>query len=316
MVLVLGVVWYSFPDTFRTRNNEPVAVTKAEPKVTPNPDQEKLTARYIQRHEDTGESFRCEKRNSAGVLRELEIAYADNTRGVRYYDEAGQLKRITRSTESGSMLSSDVGSDGSVDSFEEKDKQGTVIARYRRQKKKDGYSDLLFKLYRPDGTLSCEYDVIKDEPIWRTYHADGKTVWLETDCSPTRQWLRIYRPDGKLHFEQKLVDPQKVRYGAIVTHTGVIYDASGKATEQLISTEGPYSNWGMSVTKVQFLNSADGSVAREESPTRQGTGYRSPLTNKLYQDFVDQVHAAHEVRHKGHWGGSEKQTTLKDVLRD
>jgi hypothetical protein len=297
-------VWYMWPE----KQNSQVAPVSA-PKVEP----EKLTSKYIQRDEKTGEQFRCEKRDSAGVLRELEIGFADGTKGTRYYDATGVLHRIVRTTESGSTLSAKVGADSKFESFEETNKNGVVVSRYSRSRTNE-YALPLFKQYRDDGTLRCEVVLEKGGRVWRTYHLDGKTVHAEADLNPLRNWAKIYRADGSLHFEEKLADP-KARFGSIVNHIAIVYSSDGKPTERITSDEGPYSNWQMSIKDVAILN-ADGTVKSNGRPERDGTGYRAKLVNTVYQSFVEVIADAHKGSHEGVWGLQEKRGDLADVLND
>jgi hypothetical protein len=289
---------------------KPVALEKipvAAPKVEP----EKLTTKYIQRDEKTGEQFRCEKRDSAGVLRELEIAYVEGTKGTRHYDATGHLKRLVRTTESGTTLSADVDADGNFGSFEERNKKGVVVGRYKREKL-NGYSLPLFKFYRDDGTLEVEVVFEQKQLVCRSYYDDGKTIHLEADNDTRRKWCKIYRPDGTLQFDEKITDP-KAPLGSVVDHVATVYSPDGKPVERLTSNEGPYSSWRISVKNVEVLN-ADGSVKSSGGPERDGVGYRAKLINKVHQGFVDAIESAHKRMNQARWRTGEKEQDLKDVL--
>lgn len=300
-LLAALAAWYWWPGSSSVQP-EPVKQSVAPAK---------LTLRYFQRDEKTGEQYRCEKRDETGVLRELEIAYADNTKGTRYYDSTGVLKRVTHVTAAGSIASAEIDDKGTFTEFEVRNKAGIVVWRFSQD---DDYALPIYKRYRDDGTLWCELVVDKNKSrIWRAYHANGKTVRLETEQDPLRKWLKMYNADGTLLFEQKISDPA-VRFGSIVTHIGTVY-TKGTPTERLTSTEGPYSNWHMSVEKVETLN-ADGTVKSSKKPERDGAGYRAKLLNTLFQQIVDDVEAAHDQSHHGVWDSSSILHSLRTVLKD
>ncbi len=277
------------------------ALQLGNPQPAPGPQPvgpDTLTAKILPRDPATGETMRIERRDESGVLRELEIHFSDRSTGVRYYNSVGRITKVTRRTDAGEQFEGEVSADGKlVTKGEHRDSGGKPVSSFQRISAEREVR----QYFRTDGTLKAEEAAGKGSTLWKSYHADGRTVHIETEGGNVRQWLKIYHPDGSLLYEETVSDPN-ARFGAMLTYNGTVY-ASGKARRRIIATEGPFSNWYSSVKQVDEL-AEDGSVTSSDEPLRDGSGFRAKLIDSVLQGIVDSKASTWTVMNDGHLRGN------------
>ncbi len=306
VVLFAALVWKCC-----NRTQEIVSLPSPVPAAQPV-----LTATYMVRDEKTGERLRIEKRDESGVLRELEILYLTGDTGVRHYSAAGRLMRVTLSQTTGMTFEGEPAVDGkSFNNFQVKNKAGVVVRRGEAlgDNQPDMAEHRRYSIFRDDGTLLCVEEIGVRPYIFRVYHADGKTLHMETEIGQFRKWLKIYTPDAKLFYEEKV--EVNAKYGDMIRYPGTIFDGAGKPSKKLVSTEGPYSNWHAHIVLVEVVN-PDGSVVSSSTPEVESDRYQAPLRDPVLQGIVDAKARCYKVRNEEAIRNEVCENELERVLFD
>lgn len=297
---------------FTPRPEEPPAVVTQQPAVAPAAAPDVLTSKTVLRDESTGESLRIEKRDGQGVMRELEIHFADKTIGRRYYDPTGlNVVKVSRSTPGGGTMEGVPGADGRFSQWTQTNEKGVVV-RHMKWLGKTGYQ---LRVFRQDGTLFWEKIVTFEKgKVFRQYQDDGKTLLFETEAGNLRTRTEVYDAAGKLLYREKLADPAKARFGDVVEFVGEILDSSGKVVRRTICNEGPYSGWDDSFTDVDEL-ADDGTVKSSFHPDREdNTDYRSPYKDKQLKHIHGVKDKAYRIQNEGGLNAEVDEQKLDEVL--
>ncbi|MBY0546774.1 MAG: hypothetical protein K2W95_05750 [Candidatus Obscuribacterales bacterium] len=292
-------------------------VTQPPAAVAPANAPDVLTTKTFLRDEKTGEVLRRETRDSLGVLRELEIYYADKTIGVRSYNQQGKLLKVSRTIEGGGKV------EGAPDASGQRCLEWTQLnakgITVRHMKWADNGMDGNYRLrqFREDGTLYWEKVVDQGKGlVFRMFHEDGNTLQLEAEVGNLRQRVEIYEADGKLLYREKLKDPATARYGDVVDYVGEVFDSAGKVRRRAALNDGPYSGWDSGITNVDEL-ADDGTVKSSARPEREDdTNFRSKLKDKQFRRIVELKNLAYKTQNNGGLRAEVQEQELDDVLRD
>lgn len=214
----------------------------------------KLTVTVQLRDEATGERSRTLKTDEFGIIREVEIAFRDNSNGVRLHDDSGKLATVKIRLPDGDLLEGTVDATGkTVVEARRIDGQGNIRTKVRYNKTKG----TTVESYGSNNQLQLKSatDAAGKTVSTTVYHDDGKTVKVEWAGEIyTRKSLKLYSPEGKLVYEDKPVTGVN-KYGE---YSAIIYDpTSGKAKHNLSINEGPYDTGGGRLMSVTDLD-ADG----------------------------------------------------------
>lgn len=274
-----------------------------------------LTTKTFLRDEKTGEVLRRETRDSLGVLRELEIYYADKTVGVRSYKQ-GKLVKVSRTTESGGKVEGvpDASGQRCLEWTEANDKG--VVVRHMKWSGNGVDGNYRLRVFREDGTLYWEKVVDQEVLVFRMFYKDGKTRQFEAEEGQVRKRVEIYEADGKLFYSEKLKDPNKAGFGDRVEYVGEVFDSAGRVRRRAELNDGPYSGWNSRITNVDEL-ADDGTVASSAHPERvDPTRYRSKLKDAQLQRIIELKNLAYETQNSGGLQAQVQERHLDDVLND
>lgn len=302
-----------------TPGPEPVPAVMTQPPaaVAPANAPDVLTTKTFLRDEKTGEVLRRETRDSLGVLRELEIYYADKTIGVRTYNQQGKLLKVSRTIEGGGKV------EGAPDATGQRCLEWTqlnakgVTVRHMKWTGNGMDGNYRLRQFREDGTLLWERDVEQGKGlVFRMFHEDGKTLQLEAEVSRVRKRVEIYEANGKLLYREKLKDPTQARFGDVVEYIGEVLDSAGKVSRRAELNDGPYSGWDSGITNVDEL-ADDGTVKSSGFPERvDNTNYRSKLKDAQLQRIIELKNLAYKTQNMGGLRAEVQERHLDDVLND
>ncbi|MBY0552008.1 MAG: hypothetical protein K2W95_32290 [Candidatus Obscuribacterales bacterium] len=281
---------------------------------TPTPDpgivkqtsaEQQLIVKVIPRDsESTGEAFRVEKRDVFGVLREIEVKFADGTTGRRYYENDGSIK-ITRETDKGGVLEAVLRPGRSLTRWVHKDSQGVV-----KLSVKSVGGKVHLRTYRNAGTIEFEKILTPDSVSVRLYHADGKTLQLSAIVDSTGKRLEVYNADGKLSYSERPIKAE----GEGFNYEGELSDSPGRFYLRTSSRDGPY-NWETFFTSVSVL-AEDGTVKSSEVPESYVSGGDRKYKDPRLQVIVDLKNRAFKMWNRSNIKSLVFKSELEQILKD
>lgn len=303
-VLVILIVGYALCLSISSMLRPPTP--KPDPAIVKQTSAEQqLIVKVIPRDsESTGEAFRVEKRDVFGVLREIEVKFADGTTGRRYYENDGSIK-ITRETDKGGVLEAVLRPGRSITRWVHKDNQGVVKLSVKSVEGK-----VHLKTYRNAGTIEFEKILTPDSVSVRLYHADGKTLQLSAIVDSTGKRLEVYNADGKLSYRERPINPENKG----LTYEGELFDSLGRLCLHTSSREGPY-DWQSWFTSVSVL-AEDGTVKSSGVPESHVSGGDRKYKDPRLQFIVDLKNRAFKMWNRSNIQRSIFQSDLERVLKD